>query len=163
MPYGAVEVKYLLCLGFPAWAWWLSRLYLCCLLPSLLNFNGSILEAGEGLLAYSPIEFFSQYLPSFKLRTGAIYACWVAFQAILYLVLPGKIVRGAQTPGGNTLPYKINGLLSWCVTVGALSLITWTFGLSTAAGLADNWGELLVSANIYVIAMSILAWNFDTE
>lgn len=32
MPYGAVEVKYLLCLGFSVWAWWLSRLYLCCLL-----------------------------------------------------------------------------------------------------------------------------------
>ena len=125
---------------------------------SLLNFNGSILEAGERLLTSSPMEFFFLYSPSLKLRTGAIYACWVAFQAILYLVLPGKIVAGAQTPGGNTLSYKVNGLSSWCVTVCVLSLISWTFGLSTAAGLADNWGELLVSANIYGIAMSILAW-----
>lgn len=80
------------------------------------------------------------------------------FQVLLYSLLPGRVVRGAQTPGGNRLLYTINGLLSWVVTLGLFVDVSWTYGVHSVAALADNWGGVLVAANIYGIAMSVLAW-----
>lgn len=35
------------------------------------------------------------------------YTTWIAFQAVLYAILPGKIASGQPTPAGITLKYKV--------------------------------------------------------
>ncbi|KAI9929474.1 hypothetical protein ASPWEDRAFT_110782 [Aspergillus wentii DTO 134E9] len=134
-----------------------SPLFVLFIFISLQHFNGSVLDAGIALIS-SWSDFFLRYLPRLTTHSATIYTGWVIGQAVLYSTLPGKIVSGAQTPGGNALPYKMNGLASWFVTVGVFLLIAWKGGVQAAAALADSWGGVLVAANIYGIAVSVLAW-----
>lgn len=85
------------------------------------------------------------------------YASWIIFQALLYSLLPGKTVYGPPTPGGNTLPYRMNGLLSWGITVGAVFLAACIGGAETVASLAQNWAAVLAAANVYGLAVPALA------
>jgi len=48
-------------------------------------------------------------LPVTTTKHWLMFLGYVAFQAILMIVLPGKHAKGIPTPTGNTLPYKING------------------------------------------------------
>ena len=126
---------------------------------SLQHFHGSILDTIRDLLASpSPTAFVSHFFPRLTTRAVAIYTGWVFLQVLLNSLLPGRVVRGAQTPGGNRLLYTINGLLSWAVTLGLFVGVAWTYGVHSVAALADNWDGVLVAANIYGIAISALAW-----
>ncbi|RKO92268.1 ergosterol biosynthesis ERG4/ERG24, partial [Blyttiomyces helicus] len=78
-----------------------------------------------------------------------LYFAWVAFQAVLYAFLPGKIGYGQTTPAGHTLPYVVNGLLAWVVTHALFIGGSLYFNLFPASLVHDNWGGLLVAANVY--------------
>jgi hypothetical protein len=42
---------------------------------------------------------------------------WFAFQAVLYLVLPGEIADGVPLPDGSRLKYKLNGHLAFWISL----------------------------------------------
>jgi hypothetical protein len=46
----------------------------------------------------------------FSIRGTAIFLGWFAFQAILYIVLPGKWIEGTVLRDGTRLSYKMNGM-----------------------------------------------------
>ena len=82
------------------------------------------------------------------MRASIGYACWLAFQATLYRLLPGPLSTGQLTPAGNLLKYKTNGLLAWAVT-HLLTVLAATFGLLDLALIANHWEGLLVAVNVY--------------
>ncbi|PIG88603.1 hypothetical protein AARAC_001037 [Aspergillus arachidicola] len=127
-------------------------LYIC-----LENFDGAMWKPTLELFL-SPIDFFLQYLPGPTIQATILYASWVAMQAVLYSVLPGRIVYGPATPTGHTHPYWMNGLASWFATIGTLSIVAVVQGIDDVASVAQNWGGILVAANIYGIAFSVISW-----
>ncbi|CAG8570072.1 9578_t:CDS:2 [Cetraspora pellucida] len=90
-----------------------------------------------------------QKLPQFAWDGLKIYVSWLSFQAILYAVLPAKIGYGQQTPAGYILPYKVNGLLAWFITHILFLVGAFYFNWWDASIVHDNWGSLLIAANIY--------------
>ncbi|KAH6568282.1 hypothetical protein BASA50_010527 [Batrachochytrium salamandrivorans] len=106
----------------------------------------------------SPIEFavsngleklLENHLPKPTTFGFQLYFGWLAFQAALYVILPGKIGYGQTTPAGHTLPYIVNGLLAWVVTHTLFIGGSLYYGLFDASIIADNWGALLIAANVY--------------
>ncbi|KAL5361138.1 ergosterol biosynthesis ERG4/ERG24 family-domain-containing protein [Aspergillus floccosus] len=126
---------------------------------SLEHFGGSIwVSITEPLFVQSPLVFILRYLPA--VSTGPVlgYAGWVAVQAMLYTVVPGKVVHGPPTPGGHSHAYLINGLLCWFLTLCCFALAGYLGGVSVIASVARDWGALLVVANIYGLITAVLAY-----
>jgi len=92
-------------------------------------------------------------------RTTVLYVGWVFFQAILAVVCPGKIVKGAVLSDGKTqLDYLCNGLCTWWITLATvLSLhLTGYFRLSE---LADCYAPLMTTASVFATVLSVLCWT----
>ena len=51
------------------------------------------------------------------LSASAVVMVWFAFQAVLYLVLPGEIADGVPLPDGSRLKYKLNGHLAFWISL----------------------------------------------
>ncbi|KAJ7203824.1 7-dehydrosterol-delta 7-reductase [Mycena pura] len=86
-----------------------------------------------------------------------LYGIWVVFQATLFVVLPGATGYGERTPAGNRLRYKINGLLSWFLTLGVCllgGLCSWW----DADIVAKQWIGLMVAASAYGMSLTVVAY-----
>ncbi|KAI9098107.1 ergosterol biosynthesis ERG4/ERG24 [Phlyctochytrium arcticum] len=83
---------------------------------------------------------------------------WIAFQAALYTFLPAKVGYGQMTPAGYTLPYVVNGLYAWIVTHALFFTASLGFGLFPASIIHDNWGALLVAANVYGYLLTLFCY-----
>src|SRR5215471_10738357 len=62
------------------------------------------------------------YIPAPTLDAVVIFAVWIIFQAILQIVVPGRIELGTPLPDGTRLSYKLNGWVSFCITLAAFFL-----------------------------------------
>jgi len=82
---------------------------------------------------------------------------WIGFQAFLYLYCPGPKAYGQETPAGHVLEYNANGLNAWFVTHFVLAGLVY-YGVIPASILYDNWGPLLIVANIIGFALAIFAY-----
>jgi 7-dehydrocholesterol reductase len=49
-------------------------------------------------------------VPPATLTAWTGFSLFIAFQVMLYFLLPGQRTMGLPTPAGNVLPYKINGI-----------------------------------------------------
>ncbi|KAG0308372.1 7-dehydrocholesterol reductase [Dissophora globulifera] len=117
--------------------------YSCALsAPALEVYNASNhLGALSTLLA--------RELPTFSPYAIRLFFSWLAFQAILYAILPAKIGYGQRTPAGYLLPYKVNGLLAWFISHAVYAAGGLYFGWWKLSIIHDNWGGLLIAANMY--------------
>ncbi|OQE25935.1 hypothetical protein PENFLA_c007G09566 [Penicillium flavigenum] len=146
----------LLSLGFVI-AVQLLVIFLC---SCLYDYDGSIQQGILGLLSslsdLTPSSLFRICIP--RIERGPTLGCaaWVGIQAILYSILPGKIVHGPPTPGGNTLPYQMNGMLSWGLSLGMVAIAWYIGGVEVVSSAARNWKALLAAASMYGILMSLL-------
>lgn len=82
----------------------------------------------------------------------------MAFQAFLYVFLPGPIGYGQMTPAGHTLPYCVNGLLAWTVTHASFITCSLLFELFDPAIIADNWGPLMIAATAFGYLLTLYSW-----
>ncbi|CAG8542957.1 4913_t:CDS:2 [Paraglomus occultum] len=74
---------------------------------------------------------------------------WGRDRGVLYAVLPAKIGYGQRTPAGYILPYKVNGLLAWTISHAVYLAGAYYFSWWSPSIIHDNWGSLLIAANIY--------------
>lgn len=86
------------------------------------------------------------------------YASWLIFQGVLYAVLPSKTGYGNQTPGGNVLAYKVNGLFAWFLSHVVFVYGAWVAGWWDPALIATHWTGFLVAANAYGFALSVFVY-----
>ncbi|KAK2611956.1 hypothetical protein QQS21_002062 [Conoideocrella luteorostrata] len=122
------------------------------------SFDGSVTRGARELLsAGSPTAFLRSYLSTISKGPVAGFIAWVTFQALLYTFLPGRITLGPPTPSGLRLPYRINGLLSWFLTIGLWFGVLCTKGAEAASAPARNFTMLIVSGNIYGLMIAVLA------
>ncbi|KAL2913633.1 hypothetical protein HK105_206793 [Polyrhizophydium stewartii] len=113
------------------------------------SFQCSIVAPVEYVQAHGFEQLYHNHFPKPTVFGFQLYFGWLSFQAILYMLLPGKIGYGQTTPAGHTLEYVVNGLLAWFVTHALFIAGSLYFGLFDASIIADNWGALLIAANVY--------------
>lgn len=116
--------------------------YKCSLVDPLVEFS-KVSPANR-------LTFLYYLLPKPTLEGFQLFFGWLLFQAALYHFVPGPIAYGQETPAGHTLPYVVNGFRVWVIThVLFLALSTPGLGLFRTSIIANNWGGILVAANVY--------------
>ena len=89
---------------------------------------------------------------AFSWRALAVYLGWLAFQAALYLVVPGRVARGAPLRDGSTLAYPINGWRCLLLTAAAAAAVhVWVAPLTWVL---DNFLQLATAATLVSAALS---------
>eukprot|EP00126_Sphaerothecum_destruens_P005669 Sdes_comp18949_c0_seq1m9457 len=120
--------------------------------------TGPILEyTNRSHLYQSFFQYLSIYSPAPSSRGFLLAGIWLLVQLCLYLFLPGPIGYGQLTPAGHILQYKVNGLNAWIVTHVCMAAAV-IYELFPASIIADNWGSLLVVANLYGYTLSFFAY-----
>lgn len=132
--------------------------FVLLLSASLKFFDGSILESLKEIWAHGIIHFLDQYFPKPGIDAGVAYGNWLAFQALLYTFLPGKVYNGQPTPGGYTLKYNINGLSTFVVTILAF---VWAGmnGSIDPSWIARHFQDLIVAANVFGVLFSLAMYG----
>lgn len=123
------------------------------------NFNCSMVAPVEAAWAASdPVSFIRATFPQPTLFGFQLYFGWLAFQAFLYTFLPGKLAKGQMTPAGHILEYVVNGLAAWVVTHALFIGGSLIGGYWSPALIFDNWGGILVAANVYGYALTAFSF-----
>lgn len=122
---------------------------------ALEYYGGSLASASTAAMQDGVLSFLANHAPQPTKAAVLGYAAWLLFQAFLYGYLPGPTSYGQMTPGGNLLKYCTNGLLAWAVT-HVLYVTASLMGLLDPAIIAKNWEGLLVTVNVYGIALAVL-------
>lgn len=122
-------------IGLPFWVWF-------CLI-SVLHYDGR--------LVMPDAEFWS-HIAAPNLEMLGFYLGWLLLQAGLYLFLPGKAEQGQPLPDGTRLDYRLNGLLSFVISVGLWAVLHFT-GLLPGDYIYNNIEALVSTANIVVFLL----------
>lgn len=123
--------------------------------PAIVIFLWATIHKYDAL----PIKTLSEgslaaILPRPSLIAFVILSGWVGIQAILFYCLPGKQVKGQETPAGNVLEYNVNGLQAWILSNGLFILLA-VLKLFPLSIIAHNWEGLLAIANIFGFILAI--------
>ncbi|MCC6808009.1 MAG: DUF1295 domain-containing protein [Deltaproteobacteria bacterium] len=91
-------------------------------------------------------------------RALGFFSAWLAFQIVLQIVLPGRVVEGLKARDGVVLKYRLNGLLSLGVSLAAMAGL-WAGGILRASTILAELGPLLSVGILgsYVLA-AFLYW-----
>jgi 7-dehydrocholesterol reductase len=124
---------------------------------ALEHFDGGILDMLSVLWHDGFGSFTARYFPSPTIGTFLAYIGWIASQAFLHTMLPGKSYTGQLTPGGNVLLYKINGLRTSIIIV-VLFLLSGVAGLVDLSCIARSWPGILLASIIYGYLVSMVMY-----
>ena len=93
--------------------------------------------------------------PIFTWDAFLVFLCWLLFQILLHLLVPGKNVDGVKLPNGTHLTYKLTGLKNFVLTM----CMTIYFGFFTPflnlSWLYDNYVPLMTSAILFSFCLSM--------
>ena len=127
-------------------------------LPLFVYYLWYCLAFNHGHPALPSLDMLRQ-LPLPTAKSAAIVAGWLILQALLAHYVPGRVVEGTALPDGTRLSYKLNGWRAWWLT-GALLASCAALRLYSPAALADEFGPLLTTANIFTAVFCIyLYWH----
>jgi delta14-sterol reductase/lamin-B receptor len=92
--------------------------------------------------------------PAPTARATAMFAAWMLVQVVLGLVSPGKVVTGAPLPNGERLPYKLNGLFAFVVSIALIVALLFS-GVLRAGDVLAELGPLLTLSTLAAFALSV--------
>ncbi len=93
-------------------------------------------------------------VPAPTWRAASILVGWLVLHVVLQLVCPGKVVTGAVLPNGERLPYKLNGLSSFVVSMALLVGLLSTGTIRATTVLAEL-GPLLTVSTLAAVALAV--------
>jgi 7-dehydrocholesterol reductase len=134
---------------FVAYLWICARAYGGALSGPLTALAAGGEDALRDLLAAAPQPTLAGF---------AIFAAWYVLQALLMLVLPGRLALGAVTPAGHRLAYRVNGALAWVVTHLLFYLAAFQWHLFRPTIVYEHWGGLFVAANAAGLLVAVAAY-----
>ncbi|PGG99270.1 hypothetical protein AJ79_08607 [Helicocarpus griseus UAMH5409] len=124
---------------------------------ALEHFDASLLNMLAALWHQGCWNFLAEYFPRPSAGTFFAYLGWVTLQAVLYTLLPGRSYVGQPTPGGSLLMYKLNGFQALIMTI-TLYVLTTVGSLTKLSYVAKSWAGILLSANIYGVFITLVAY-----
>jgi len=102
------------------------------------NYGGSLSAFSEDL----SLANLSLLLPRPTSTACVMVLVFIALQALLLALIPGRIHAGPVTPAGEHMTYKINGLRAWAITNG-LFLAGWHWRWFSPTLVYDHFPEIL--------------------
>jgi protein-S-isoprenylcysteine O-methyltransferase Ste14 len=84
----------------------------------------------------------------------AFYVSWLALQIAFAVLLPGKRELGVALEDGRMLPYTMNGLAAFMLTLLAAIGLCWS-GVLSPSFLYDELDALLTTANLVVLLLCV--------
>jgi len=101
---------------------------------------------------------FMMLVPPLTMKAVQIGVGWLLFQMICAVFFPGPKGYGQYTPAGNVLEYKVNGFNVWIFTHILFYIGAFYLKLFSPTIIYDNWGPLLIFANIYGYCLAIFSF-----
>ncbi|CAF3591744.1 unnamed protein product [Rotaria sp. Silwood1] len=140
-----------------------------CLPLSLFYVSYCLTESHGGTLQSPFTISFYQYIIDIHVQLVTVHyhiipilICYILFQVVLAVKLPGRIILG--TPVGvnkdgsvKRLDYKLNGFIAYLLTLTVYFILCYHCHILSPTFLADNFTSLLVTSNIlsFIIAIGI--------
>ena len=125
----------LMLLGCPALTWYVTI--------AIRHYDGALVLPDAGFLA--------RIAPPSAASLG-FYLGWLALQIALAVLLPGRIEHGVPLDDGRTLPYRMNGLLAFVLSLLVAGGLVWT-NIVPATFLHDQLDALVTTANLVVLGL----------
>jgi delta14-sterol reductase/lamin-B receptor len=98
-------------------------------------------------------------VPVPTVRGAAYFVGWLAFQAALQIVLPGRRVSGLPGRDGVKLEYTLNGLASFVISLAGLGAL-YAAGIVRGQTILDELGAMLVIAILISFAFSLFLYFY---
>jgi protein-S-isoprenylcysteine O-methyltransferase Ste14 len=114
----------------------------------------TISQHGGNLWLPRTLDDVRAMFPAPTMRAVAIYGAWLALHALLYVVAPGKTVEGATLRDGTRLPYKMNGLLAFVVSIATIVALLATKTIRATEILAEL-GPMITVSTLMIAAFSV--------
>jgi protein-S-isoprenylcysteine O-methyltransferase Ste14 len=140
-----------------------GNLALLIFLPIIVYYLYFCLRFNDGRLLPAGIDrqdlraFWKDIAPTGK--AFLTYGIWIGFQAVLQIIVPGKKVYGRELEGGSRLAYRMNGLVSFIITLGlfwALILL----GVIDPLAIFNGVGSLISAVIIFTYSFSIFLYFY---
>jgi Delta14-sterol reductase len=88
-----------------------------------------------------------------------LYGAWFVMQVLFQLYLPGKTVHGTPLRDGSRLPYKMNGELSFLLSIGVVVGLA-ALGIFSPTVYYEQFGSLVSTVTLFTLAYSgYLYWH----
>ena len=131
---------------------------LLIVLPPLVYYLWICLAFNRGRLQMPSADMLGR-IPLPTATSIGILAGWLIFQGLLQIYAPGRRVEGPPLADGTRLSYTMNGWFAWWFTWAVLGLGA-ALNVFSPAALADQFGPLLTTANIFTYLFCIfLYWH----
>ena len=118
-------------------------LFVCYAILAVVQHGGAVVL---------PDANFWSGLPGINWTVVAVYLGWLLFQGFMFHFLPGKTEAGQPLKTGERLNYKLNGMLSFLISIGLWATLHFT-GLVPGNWIYLHFAELFIAANV-------IAWPF---
>lgn len=135
-----------------------GALVLTLVMPTVTFYLWSAVAQHGGSL-WLPRSFseLGAMVPAPTWEAAAILAAWIAVQAALYVLVPGRVVEGRPTPHGERAQYRINGLVAFGLSAVAL-LAAVALDIVSPRVVLAQWGPLLTLATAFAVAAAL--WSY---
>lgn len=135
----------------------LSWLILMLALPPLVYYLWICVTYYQGALVFPRglaewQGFWSHVAPPTG-QASLLYGIWFLGQAALQVWIPGRKAHGMPLPDGQRLEYRMNGMLSFLLTLGLIGIAVGA-GWLDATLLFDQMGPLLTVVNLFTFALA---------
>jgi len=149
----------------PRWAFggpW-GSLFLTVALPVIVFYLWVCLIDHEGRLFWPATgeawKALLSRIPLPTLQAVLLYGGWLVMQALFQVFLPGKIEEGTPLHDGTRLKYRMNGLLSYALSLAVAVGLVYA-GVIRPTVFYDQFGPLLATATIFTFFYSVyLHWH----
>jgi hypothetical protein len=125
-------------------------LMLVCL-PALVVYANIALKHYDGAMVL-PDAAFLAHIAAPSAVALLFYAGWFGLQVLLSVVLPGRMEAGVPLENGESLPYKLNGLAVFVVTL-LLAVGLCATDVVRPTYLYDELESIVLTANLYALAV----------
>ena len=110
----------------------------------------AVAQHGGSLWLPRSLADVTAMVPTPTWEAAAIFGVWLAVQAVLYVVSPGRVVQGWPTEHGERAEYRINGLFAFLVSAGLL-VAGIVSGIVSPKAVLAQWGPLLTLCVLFAI------------
>lgn len=136
----------------------MGALALCVVMPTISFYLWSaVAQHGGSLWMPSSVAELVAMVPVPTWDAALILFAWIAVQAVLYVVVPARVVQGWPTEHGERAEYRINGLFAFGVSA-ALLVAAIAFDLLSPRAVVAQFGPLLTVATIFAVVAALLTY-----
>lgn len=135
-----------------------GALALIVVMPTISFYLWSAVAQHGGLLWLpSSMAELAAMVPVPTWDAAVIFTAWLALQAVLYVVAPGRVMQGWPTEHGERAEYRINGAFAFGVSA-ALLVAGIALELVSPRAVIAQFGPLLTIATLFAIAAAALTY-----